>query len=341
MWVVCTALAAILLLLGSASATFDLYIDAKDFHKLLGVNSELWYVRDGEVKENALDYVVLVPPEVSVLTFHWRARHNILLPYKVQMHVANPEAAVATLSINATGSVPTSMRTFSLTLNCTNRLTTQVDVTLNLQVPLRASLHHLTNITIHRRKLCFRDPSLEGNSVGVSAVSVRGASAVVYAAVGCLALFLVAVAALAACTHRAHAAKLRRRRLRCGEAASDQLHSSSTTPCLPNNTSEQQGGLLPAHQQQGGLLQAYNVRPPHASSQHSYVAASSSTSSRRGAAAPPVLGWTFGGQGPTSDCGVRSAPSPAAQHVPYSMARQGGSGGWVFSSYTYSRVCSV
>uniref|UniRef100_A0A6A7FSR8 Tyrosine-protein kinase Drl-like n=1 Tax=Hirondellea gigas TaxID=1518452 RepID=A0A6A7FSR8_9CRUS len=214
-------------------ATFDLYVDSKDFKKLLGVDSELWYVRDGDVKENALEYVVLVPAEINVLTFHWRARHNIMLPYKLETHVGNPEAAVVRLNISNTGSIPTKLQSFQLIINCTGKLTTQVYVSMTLQLPLQKSLQHLTNITIQRRKICFR--ATEDTGVVVSVVSVRGASAVVYITVGCLAIFLIAVASLAAYNHRTNANKIRRRRDRTDGVSSMQMHAAS--PCLPNNTS--------------------------------------------------------------------------------------------------------
>lgn len=52
------------------------------------------------------------------------------------------------------------------------------------------------------------------SSVVVSVVSMRGASTVLYATVGCLALFLVVVSGLAAYNHRRHVAnKAGRRRV--------------------------------------------------------------------------------------------------------------------------------
>ncbi|XP_047740771.1 tyrosine-protein kinase Drl isoform X2 [Hyalella azteca] len=256
MWRVCAILTA--LMLGSGEAMFDLFIEAKDFQKLLGVNSELWYVRDGEVKENALDYVVPVPSDISVLTFQWRARHNILLPYAAQTHVGNPEAALVKLSVNTTGSVPTSTQPFHLIINCTGKLSTQVDVTLNIQVPLRASLHHLTNLTIHRRKICYRNA---GENVTTGSSVPRGGGVVVYVAVAALAAFLLLVAALAAHNHRTRHTKHGRRSRRCmGEVSTDQQPSCSS-PCLPTPTNPMN---CPA------------PSLPH-SSQHSFVAPSTST----------------------------------------------------------------
>lgn len=40
--------------------------------------------------------------------------------------VGNPEAAVAHLNISDTGSIPIWLQTFTLTINCTGKLTTQV-----------------------------------------------------------------------------------------------------------------------------------------------------------------------------------------------------------------------
>lgn len=46
----------------------------------IGVESELWYVRDGELHENALSYRVLVPATVNELPFHWQA-HHVMVRY--------------------------------------------------------------------------------------------------------------------------------------------------------------------------------------------------------------------------------------------------------------------
>ena len=42
-----------------------------------GVTSELWYVRNGEVEENALKFPLVVPVDHDELVFHWRTTYDI------------------------------------------------------------------------------------------------------------------------------------------------------------------------------------------------------------------------------------------------------------------------
>lgn len=49
-------------------------IKAKKFLlNISGLSGELFYVRDGHVNEYAMNFIVLVPASMNVLTFNWQS----------------------------------------------------------------------------------------------------------------------------------------------------------------------------------------------------------------------------------------------------------------------------
>ena len=79
------------------------------------------------------------------------------MPYNVSVTVGNREALYQPrLSIKERGLVPPESSTWTVLLNCTGRLTTQVDVDITLQLPMKDNLDQITTLTILRKKICFR-----------------------------------------------------------------------------------------------------------------------------------------------------------------------------------------
>lgn len=192
----------VIMMVRSSLAKLDLYVDSDDVKKLLGVSSQLWYVHNGTVNKYALGYVVVVPPQVDTLTFQWQALEGWTMPYNLSVKVANREALTApVLNISEQGLVPPTLSAWSLRLTCTGKLTTQVDVAITLEVPMTTSLSDLTTLTILRKKICLRDSEVGADGVSVEVVEARHSTTVVYITLGCLAVFLVVVAALATFNH--------------------------------------------------------------------------------------------------------------------------------------------
>ncbi|XP_068239049.1 tyrosine-protein kinase RYK-like isoform X1 [Palaemon carinicauda] len=186
----------------------DLYVDSDDVKQLLGVSSQLWYVHNGTVNKYALGYVVVVPPQVDTLTFRWQALEGWTMPYNLSVQIANREALSSpVLNISEQGLVPTQLSSWTVRMICTGKLTTQVDVSITLEVPMTTSLSELTTLTILRKKICLRvcrcfaDSEIGANGISVEVVEARHSTTVVYITLGCLAVFLVVVAALATFNH--------------------------------------------------------------------------------------------------------------------------------------------
>ncbi|KAK7086435.1 hypothetical protein SK128_011940 [Halocaridina rubra] len=219
----------------------DLFVDSQDVKKLLGVSSQLWYVHNGTVNKYALGYVVVVPPQVETLTFRWQALEGWTMPYNLSVHVGNREALAApVLNISEQGLVPTRLSTWSLRLTCTGKLTTQVDVSITLEVPMTTSLSDLTTLTVLRKKICLRDSEVGADGVSVEVVEARHSTTVVYITLGCLAVFLTVVAALATFNHiRNNKSRPNIGRRGVGNRSEGRAVSTRSTQNVPNN---QRGG---------------------------------------------------------------------------------------------------
>lgn len=182
--------------------SLDLYVDSQDVKQLLGVTSQLWYVHNGTVNKYALGYVVVVPPQVDSLTFHWQALEGKTMPYSLSVHINNHEAlSQPVYNISDHGLVPTLLSAWTLRLLCSGKLTTQVDVTITLQVPMNTSLVDITTLTILRKKICLRDSEVEADGVSVEMVEAHHSTTVVYITVASLAVFLIVVVILATVNH--------------------------------------------------------------------------------------------------------------------------------------------
>lgn len=184
----------------SCSAFLDLYVAPDDVRQLLGVSSQVWYVQNGTVHKYALGYIMVVPPQVNTLTFHWRAVKPRTMPYTLRVDVGNREAIEQpVLSIKDKSIVPQHLEAWTITLKCTGRLTTQVDVKITIKVAF-TSVSNVTTLTILRKKICHRDNSIEGG-IAVEVVETRHSTTVMYVTIGCLTVFLIIVAVLAIVNH--------------------------------------------------------------------------------------------------------------------------------------------
>ncbi|XP_063607805.1 tyrosine-protein kinase Dnt-like [Penaeus indicus] len=228
------------------SSSLNLYVDSDDVKKLLGVSSQLWYVQNGTVNKYALGYVVVVPPHVDLLTFHWQALGGMTMPYNMSVQVGNREAlAPPVYNISDQSIVPTYPSSWTIRLICTGKLTTQVDVTITLKVPMSTSLVNTTTLNIRRKKICLRGKvggiaEREGEVGGISVeiLEARHSTTVVYITISCLGVFLLVVAFLAIFNHIKNNKARPNTGRRRGTGASEQRtigRSTASGGNVPNN----------------------------------------------------------------------------------------------------------
>nr|CAD7431246.1 unnamed protein product [Timema monikensis] len=123
----------------------------------IGLNAELFYVRDGVVNDYALNFSVPVPAHISELYFIWQSLTGMPLPYVVKLRVSDNEALVAPLlNISHTGHIPVVAEAFMVSLSCNKAVDAEVDVILNLNISLNKLANNITTLTFRRKKICLK-----------------------------------------------------------------------------------------------------------------------------------------------------------------------------------------
>ncbi|XP_049857985.1 tyrosine-protein kinase Dnt-like [Schistocerca gregaria] len=216
-------------LLDLCSGNLNLYLSQPEVRRLLGLEAELFYVRDGMVNTYALNFVVPVHPGIESLHFTWQSLAGRPLPYEVSVWASDLEALwPPQLNISARGEVPTYAQTWRVTLPCTGRADAEVDVALSVNVTLHRATNNVTSLLFRRRKICRKgDPESQQPSVVVdaaAAVSEATPTLVFYVALGCAcALIVIVLLAVAGCYLRTSKAR------RHGHILQESRHGSASS----------------------------------------------------------------------------------------------------------------
>uniref|UniRef100_A0A6A7FV84 Tyrosine-protein kinase RYK-like n=2 Tax=Hirondellea gigas TaxID=1518452 RepID=A0A6A7FV84_9CRUS len=183
-------------------ANLNLYLTKEEVQGLLGLNSELYYVRAGVLNTYALGYTVMVPSNTTSLHFTWNSIAKRPMAYEVAVEYDDPAALLLPkLNISHSGIVPTHPTTFRLTLPCSGKSNAEVLVTLHLNVSTRAN--NRTSVTLRRKKICLKAIAEEtasemNQSVSLSPEFAHSSIGTVYIAMGCAATATVLIITLAA-----------------------------------------------------------------------------------------------------------------------------------------------
>ncbi|XP_072560645.1 tyrosine-protein kinase RYK isoform X1 [Paramormyrops kingsleyae] len=140
----------------------NVYMGEEEVKTLLGLDAELYYVRDDVINRYALSFVLPVPSEVNILNFTWHSKSKV--EYSLAFQVDNPAAIkFPTSNIPAKGEVPRSPSVFQVSLTCSGNMDAEVVVTMQLNISLAAN--NFTALDFKRRKICYErieqpDPKL-------------------------------------------------------------------------------------------------------------------------------------------------------------------------------------
>ncbi|XP_066521638.1 tyrosine-protein kinase RYK isoform X3 [Hoplias malabaricus] len=181
----------------------NVYMSEEEVKKLLGLDAELYYVRDGVVNHYALSFILPVPSETNSLHFTWHSKSKV--DYKLGFQVENPAAMNQPQSnISAQGEVPRTRSVFRVDLFCSGKVDGEAILTVQLNLTVHAN--NFTVLNFKRRKMCYRrieqpdPPKIQPfpnrtrpdlDSVNAPTTSTR----VFYISVGvcCAVIFLVAI----------------------------------------------------------------------------------------------------------------------------------------------------
>ncbi|XP_063697972.1 tyrosine-protein kinase RYK [Culicoides brevitarsis] len=145
-----------LLNLHSIAGHFNILLDSTEVKKLMGLDTELYYVKNGIVNNYAVGYVLTVNNTIEELEFTWQNLAQQALHYKISIEYNLTQNALAppSLSIPSKGFLPFSKRTFSLHLHCFGNVSQQVDMQVHFTI-VGSTDEGEVNFSVKRNKICL------------------------------------------------------------------------------------------------------------------------------------------------------------------------------------------
>jgi len=178
--------------LQTSVANLNLYLSQGEVRRLLGLENELFYVRDGTINQYAIGFVIPIPGSVDILNFSWFLSSPILpLNYKLTFGSTDMDIIPEpTVNISAVGTIPTSPQIWGVNVGCTGRKAGETVITIDL-ILNRVDVTKVSNTTLlsfKRKKVC---QIFEVETKTRDEVSTVPAYVIFFAAVGGCLLFLI------------------------------------------------------------------------------------------------------------------------------------------------------
>ncbi|XP_059481243.1 tyrosine-protein kinase RYK-like [Neocloeon triangulifer] len=204
-----------------AYSHFNLFISQQEVKKLMGLNAELYYVRDGVINSYALNFVVPIPANITALEFSWQSLARQPLSYALRIEYNNFDALKPPhIDIPAKGIVPSSVQPFHIQFQCTGLRSAEIEVLFQLNVTSANPRHNVTLLNFRRKKICLKaemQAAMRNDSVHLATGSLNGGT--FYVAVGSACAMIALIVASASLLY------VRSKKSRAQES----LHTSYTT----------------------------------------------------------------------------------------------------------------
>nr|XP_042709352.1 tyrosine-protein kinase RYK isoform X6 [Chrysemys picta bellii] len=160
-----------------AGPGLSLYMSEEEVRRLIGLDAELYYVRNDLINHYALSFNLLIPSETNSLHFSWHAKSKV--EYKLGFQVDNAMAIdMPQTNISVQGEVPRALsdalryvinkfcflkhakqrkikHVFRVELSCTGRLDSEVTILMQLNLTINSS-KNITVLNFKRRKMCYK-----------------------------------------------------------------------------------------------------------------------------------------------------------------------------------------
>ncbi|KAL0126144.1 hypothetical protein PUN28_004932 [Cardiocondyla obscurior] len=182
----------VLLVARPAACYFNLFLSYAEVHRLLGLEGELFYVREGVINEYAMKFIVPVQAHIHKLHFTWENLVGRPLPYTMSVDISNPSVLSSSLNVSQIGEVPVGgSQTWALSLHC-GPYNVEVDLSLRINVSLPRK--NTTSLEFKRKKICMKKESYtQPEEVLVAASDSTSGGQVFYVAIGCACAFMAAI----------------------------------------------------------------------------------------------------------------------------------------------------
>ncbi|XP_028259005.1 tyrosine-protein kinase RYK isoform X3 [Parambassis ranga] len=182
----------------------NIYMSVEEVKKLLGLDAELYYVRDDVVNHYALSFNMPVPTETNSLYFTWYSKTKV--DYRLAFYMENPVALnQPRVNISSQGEVPHVPSVFRLDVFCSGKVDEEAFLTMQLNLTIHAN--NYTVLNFKRRKMCYKridtDPKIpisQNNATlprpdldGVTTPTTSTQVFYISVSVCCIVIFLVAI----------------------------------------------------------------------------------------------------------------------------------------------------
>lgn len=137
----------------------DLYLPVNEVEDLFGADGmQLYYVRNGIINHNAINFTAHVSETKKYMEFVWKAiDSDISVLYEMSFSTGNSDAIdVPRASINKSGSLPTQEDTFTIFVNCTGKKTDDVMIGVIFNFILADNPTEDITIKLKRLKRCMK-----------------------------------------------------------------------------------------------------------------------------------------------------------------------------------------
>nr|XP_022915558.1 tyrosine-protein kinase Dnt-like isoform X1 [Onthophagus taurus] len=207
----------------------NLFLTSQEVQKTLGLDVELYYIRDGQINNNALAYVMDIPLNVDNLLISWESLNGKALPYNIGITTSNLHSITPKLNITESGIIPTTLQTFTLSVPCTGTVADQVNIDISMNITLQPN--NITTIKIQRKKNCKRNETPISSNISVDSKPVTNSVNIFYTAVGSA---IILIGFLAICVLRYY---LKEKKKKSSRGNSMQPHMTYLTSATRNPTS--------------------------------------------------------------------------------------------------------
>ncbi|XP_076686760.1 tyrosine-protein kinase Dnt [Andrena cerasifolii] len=195
----------LLVLVGCGDGYLNIFISQSQVMKLLGLEAELYYVREGVVNTYAMNFVVPVHANIADLEFSWQSLAGQPLAYAMELDydvVGVPGGASGIMAllpprvnVSARGEVPVTLQVFRIRLPCSGLESAEIPLALRLNVTAPPGTRYNDTILVFKRnKICIKGVEAPPRNDSVRLEPgplVNGAGALYVAATCACALILV------------------------------------------------------------------------------------------------------------------------------------------------------
>lgn len=145
----------------TASSSLNFYINHTESKRILGIEGDIYYIRNGEVKSNAVNFNMTVPSRVDCLRFIWystRSPSNAVgYDYVLKLSSLTPDILIKpTVNIKKAGVIPETKKEFCINMTCKGTKAGTAHMMIQIEFSIPTEERKLV-LNLRRIKTCRKD----------------------------------------------------------------------------------------------------------------------------------------------------------------------------------------